>query len=433
MSRLSISTNSLLANRASDRKQSSMEHLYVLIALIALYFADDSDKVTLFGQHRNKAPAFFRDCASGAIQPCRNRAQETISQLCPNSATIHLYICGRKAGEPSHYVILERDTRNGLWRLRTPRVYYIDSLIRTPHSGVKTYWPGKYTMLPEIACGLRLHFSRVLAGGDSIRALPREIADSYELRRMTTHAVMALDLFGGLKDRIVTLRESPGKVQFAVNVPDAPADPFVTPFDFKVVSVSPYARRVRRPPVILWANATGDGLLVKQRSRSIQPQVKNAEEFISKDDKAFRLIQEVILSRLMPFVGVLKLDDTTDIYGLSYDLDSGRSYVAVYARSRRSSAFASIPQFRLKPERGVWIPNVRAVEVMKGLLLEESPDMEAQEVRHYWLRRVLQWQGIGQPDDYPRAFEFWRQPLTDIEHASLLSRLDVDGISRDRR
>jgi len=423
MLRLSISTNSLLANRVPGRTQSPIEHLYVLIVLIALYFADNSDKVRLFGQHRNKAPAFFRDCASGDMLPCRNRAQETISQLCPNSRTIHLYICGRKAGEPSHYIILERDTNNDLWRLRTPRIYYIDSRIRMPHSGVKAYWPGKYTMLPDLACGLSLHFSRVLAGGDSIRALPLEVADSYELRRMMTHGASVIDVFGGFKNGLVTLRESPGKVQFAMNTPDVFADPFITPFEFEPVNISPYARKVTRPPVILWANATGEGLLVKQRPRSIQPQVKHAEEFRLKDDKTFGLIHDVVLSRLMPFVGVLKPDMTTDIYGLSYDPDYGRSYVAMYARSRRSSAFATIPQFRLKPERGVWIPNLRAVEVLKGLLFEESPDTEAQEARHYWLRRVFRWHGIGQPDDYPRAFEFWRQPLTDIEHATLLTRL----------
>lgn len=428
MSRLSISTGSLLANRAPGRTQSRIEHLYVSIVLIALNFADNSDKVRLFGLYRNKAPAFFRDCASGAVRPCQNRAQETISQLCPNSRTIHLYICGRKAGEPSHYIILERDTNNGLWRLRTPRVYYIDSRTRMPHSGVKAYWSGRYTPLPEIACGLNLHFSRVMAGGNSIRDLALEVANSYELRRMITHNLLVLDVFSGLKDRLITLRESPGKVQFSMSMPDVPADPLVTPFGFELVSISPYARKVTRPPVIVWANATGEDLLVKQRPRSIQPQVKNAVEFKPKDSEAFGLIRELILSRLVPFVGVLKPDGTTDILGLSYDPESERSFVAVYARSRRPSAFAGIPQFRYKPERGIWIPNMRAVEVLKGLLFEESPDTEAQEARHYWLRRVFQWQGIGHSDDYPQAFEFWRQPLTDIQHASLLSRLDANGV-----
>jgi hypothetical protein len=151
-------------------------------------------------------------------------------------------------------------------------------------------------------------------------------------------------------------------------------------------------------------------------------------EFKPTDDKAFGLIREIILSRLMPFVGVLKPDGSTDILGLSYDPDSGRSFVAIYARSRRPSAFTTIPQFRYKSERGIWIPNMRAVEVLKGLLFEESPDTEALEARHYWLRQVFQWQGIGHSDDYPRAFEFWRQPLTDIQHASLLSRFDAYGI-----
>jgi hypothetical protein len=433
MSRLSISTNSLLANRAPSRTQSRLEQLYVLIVLIVLNFADNSDKVRLFGMYRKKAPAFFRDCASGDVRPCRNQAQETLSQLCPSSRMIHLYICGRKAGEPSHYIILERDTHNGLWRLRTPRVYYIDSRIRMPHSGVKAYWSGRYTPLPETACGLSLHFSRVLAGGDSIRDLALEVANSYELRRMMTHGAVVTEVFGGFRDRLITLRESPGKVQFAMSTPDVTADPFITPFGFELVSISPYARKVTMPPVILWANATGEGLLVKQRPRSIQPQVKNAVEFKPKDSEAFGLIRELILSRLVPFVGVLKPDGTADILGLSYDPESWRSFVAVYARSRRSSAFAGIPQFRYKHERGIWIPNMRAVEVLKGLLFEESPDKEAQEARHYWLHRVFQWQGIGHHEDYPRAFEFWRQPLTDIQHASLLSRFNSNGFSRDWR
>jgi hypothetical protein len=423
MSRLSISTNSLLANQVPGRTQSPIEHLYVLIVLIALNFADNSDKVRLFGLYRNKAPAFFRDCASGAVSPCRNQAQETLSELCPNSGTIHLYICGRKAAEPSHYIILERDAHSGLWCLRTPRVYSIGSRIRLPHSGAKVYWSGRYTPLPEIACGLSLHFSRVLCGVDSVRDLAKEVVDSYELRRMVTHCALVSDVFGSLKDRLVTLRESPGKVQFAMSKPDVPADPFVTPFDFELASISPYARKVTRPPVVVWANATGEGLLVRQRPRSIQPQVKNAVEFRPKDDKAFGLIRELILSRLVPFVGVLKSDGTTDIFGLSYDPDSERSFVAIYTRSRRPSAFAGIPQFRYKPERGIWIPNMRAVEALKGLLFEESPDTEAQQARRYWLDRVFEWLGIGHSEDYPHAFEFWRQPLSDIEHATLLSRM----------
>ena len=427
MSRFSISTNSLLAHRAPGRTQGPIEHLYVLIVLIALHYADNSDKVRLFGLHKNKAPAFFRDCASGAARPCRNRAQETISQLCPSSRTIHLYICGRKAGEPSHYIILERDNITGMWCLKTPRVYYTDSR-RMPHSGVKAYWSGRYTPLPEIACGLNLRFSRVLAGGDSVRDLAHEVADSYELQRMMTHGAVVTEVFGGLRDRLVTLRESPGKVQFAISTPDVHTDPFVIPFGFELVSISPYAQKVTRPPVILWANAIGEGLLVKQMPRSIQPQVKNAVEFKPKDSEAFGLIREIILSRLMPCNGVLKPDGTANNLELSYDEESGRSFVAVYARSRRPSAFATIPQFRYKPERGIRIPNMRAVEVLKGLLFEESPDAEAQEARHYWLRRVFQWQGIGHTEDYPQAFEFWRQPLTDIQHASLLSRFDSYGI-----
>ena len=56
----------------------------------------------------------------------------------------------------------------------------------------------------------------------------------------------------------------------------------------------------------------------------------------------------------------------------------------------------------------------------KAMLFEESLNTEAHEERKHWLSRVFKWLAASEPEEYPGVFEFWGQPLGDMEKAMLV-------------
>jgi len=71
-----------------------------------------------------------------------------------------------------------------------------------------------------VACGLALRFERILTGGRGIQNLPHEVQDCYSVRQQMTHCALIADLLAGLPRGHLTVRESPGKAVFAVEVPE---------------------------------------------------------------------------------------------------------------------------------------------------------------------------------------------------------------------
>ena len=443
MPRLSLPKKSRLRNLVGDYGYGFWSESYacelLCIALIALYAPDDSDRIDLYRKHRHNMPRFLRACSDGELLPCRNKVQESFVRLCPRSTSLHLYIPVRESDKPTHYVFLVRDEESGLWRLKSPRVYELYPPKKPPRDGILAHWKTEYSPVPgDIACGLPMDFRRVLTGGQGIREMVEEIQDNYELRRQLTHCAMVCELFGGMRSGRITVRDVPGKVVFRVSEPGASGDSstaFVTPWDFEPERINPYARKVEKPSVIVWGSAAAESLCVSQKPRSIQPQVRNAEEYVfDANQKAYQFISDILLSRLLPFVGVTDGHGMVDILGISYNPEDQRTIIAAHAVGRRASSFGMIPQFQLYTEHGLWSPNRIAVEILKAmlfekshrveigenLLLERSSDAEAYEERKYWLARVFKWLGANRPERYPEVFEFWGQPLSDTEKAMLV-------------
>ena len=388
----------------------------VVIALVALYTPDDSDRIELHYKHRKKLPRFLNACADGELLPCRNRAQEIISQLCPKSTRLYLYVPMRKSDCPTHYTSLVRDKESGLWRVRTPRIHEITSIDGLPpRDGIMAYWDSEYTPSPDITCGLTTHFRRILTGGQGIREMVAEVQESRELRRQMTHCALVSELLGCLMDRRIAVRFSPGKIVFRISELDMHGNfsPYTTPYTFEPAMIKPYARRVTKPSVIIWGNASTESLYVSQHPRSVQPQIRHAQEY-APEGKAYQFIKDILLSRLLPVIG-LGYKDKVDILGISYDPDEQRTIVTDYALRRKASAFTAIPQFYLTNENRLWVPNHTAVEVLKSLYIESEPadhlEQKAYEERRYWLERVFKWLGASSPKDYPGLFEFWGRPL----------------------
>jgi len=366
MARVCIPLQSRLRNstyRCHTNQRSEMRRI-LLLALAALYAGDYVDRVMTYKLHRANPRAFFAACVDGSIEPCPNQVQELISQLCPRNTHLNLYMAVNEEKTLTHYMCLVKDDDSGLWRLDSPRLLKVRSN-RLPKDGIKAYWNADYTPTPEIACELDIHFSRIVGGGTSIHEMVMEIADSRELQYQLTHCAMVCELFSNLSRNTVTVRCSPGKAVFRVQYHDGADSGFVTPYSFHPVLVNPYAPRVEKPNVIVWGNASVNSLLVKQVPRSIQPQIRNAQEYaFEPGDSEGDFVKDVLLSRLLPYVAILR-NGTVDIFGLSYNPDEQRTIVTAYTRGRRAESFTMIPMFAASENKGYEKPSARSLELVR--------------------------------------------------------------------
>jgi len=390
----------------------------MVIALTALYTGDMAEQVRIYNQYNMNTRDFFAACVNGNFMPRPNKVQKLINQLCPKSTHLNLYIGLERDDKPTHYMSLVRHVESGLWHLKSTRLSSVRLSSRPPRDGIRAYWKTGYIPLPEIACALPVHFSRILGGGSRIHEMVMEIEESPELQRQLTHCAMISELFGNLRSDSITVRSLPGKVVFRIGYTDSIDSGFVIPYTFKPVYVNPYARRVEKPNVVIWGNASVDSLLTKQVPRSIQPEIRNATEHIfESSNKEEEFVSEVLLSRLLPFVGIGRDNETIDIFGLSYNPDRQKTIITAYSLARREASFAMIPTFYADSSgSGRQHPNDRAVEVLKCMLSELST---ATKERQYWIFRLFEWLGLRKLETFIKAFQFWRQPLSDEETAAI--------------
>lgn len=417
MTRISVPVKSRL--RSSDRygygvNQDSIPRLLMLAAVAALYAKDKDEQIQIYRMNKKNSSAFFAACVDGSTEPPENKAQNLINRTCPKSTRLNLYIGARRDSKPTHYMPLVKHPETGLWRLKTTRLSAVRSDKRLPRDGIQALWRTEYTPLPDIACELTVYFSRILVEGSGIYEMVSEIEDSPELQYQLSHCAMVCELFGNLRNDTMTVRCLPGKAVFRVQYHDRIDSGFVTPYGFESMHVSPYARRVEKPNVIVWGNASTESLQVRQIPRSIQPQIRNAQEHRFKtNDGECEFVADMLLSRLLPFVGIVRDADTVDVFGLSYNPDDRKTIITAYAIGRREASFTMIPSFRAATKReGTFIPNCRAVEVLKCMPLQL--DEMTGEQRH-WLRRMFDWLGIQELDMFVKMFSFWRHPLSDEE------------------
>lgn len=424
MPRLSLPKRSRLRSDTSSPRDywldSDGPHL-LCVTLIAIYLPEDADRIDMYFRNKDNLAAFFRDCASGRVLPSHNALQRSMREMYPRSSRIRLYVPARKSNEPSCYVTLDWSEVAQTWRLASPRVHHVDRTKGPVKDGVLGHWATEFAPVPSVACGLRLHLSRVSDSGRDVFDLASQVRESDQLYRQLTHCARVCELFQCLRNDRMTVRCTPGKVVLKVIQSNHPSSHEVTLADalsFVVERIDPYAPKVYKPNVIVWGNASDSSLYITEKPRSIQPQVRGSVEYdLSDYGDMGQFVNDVLLSRLLPFIGIA-CEDAVDIVGLSYDPDSQSTIVTAYSVNRSSAAFSSIPQFWLDSRRRLWIPNGSAVAAMKALLLLETDDRE----RMGWLQRALSWLGAGDPAGYSRVFDYWRQPLTPVEDSAVRRR-----------
>ena len=427
-----LSKNSLLRRLGGQRRTADAAHhrRLLMVAVLQLVLPDGSDIIRWYRRYRGNPSRLLTDVAQGIIPVTPNFIQAQLNSALPHQQAAHLYVAADRPRQPSHSNALVK--QNGLWRPRSRRINVVKLDKPLPRGGVLAVWP-QAVLDPDVACGLALRFERILTGGRSIQNLLHEVQDCYSVRQQMTHCALVVDLLVGLPRGQLTVRESPGKAVFAVEIPDnarmAPTSGFVEPWHFASVRIDPYASAVKRPRVIIWADADPQGLGLAHTLRCVLPQIRSAASYEPQGhcDAQGRfyeelLLKDVLFSRLLPFCGISRGNGRVDICGLSYDPCTGRTAIVTYVQNRTLSACTMFPVLTLMPDRRrTWTPNARAVELLKGLLFEDRADGDADADRQRHLGYVFGWLGAGDVRDYAAAFAMWLQPLT-LSQANELSK-----------
>ena len=430
-----LSKNSLLRHLGSQNQVAgpASHRRLLMIAVLHLILPDGSDIIRWYRRYRNNPSRLMADSAEGIIPTYFNSVQFNLNSILPHQQAAHLYVAAYRSGEASHSVTLVK--KDDLWRPRSRRINSVNPDKPLPRGGVLAVLP-QTVPDADAACGLTLRFERVLTGGRSIQNLLHEVSDSYSLRRQMTHCALTVDLLAGLPRGHLTVRESPGKAIFAVEVPSdhrlAPTSGFVQPWHFTPVCANPYAPAVTRPRVIVWADADPQRLGLNYAPRCVLPQIRSAAPYKPQGHRDAQgrfyeemLLEDVLFSRLLPFCGIGQENGRVDICGLSYDPDTSETAIVAYVQNRTLSACAMLPVFTPVPgRRRTWTPNARAVELLKGLLFEESADGDADADRQRHLGYVFGWLGVRDVHNYAAAFAGWLQPLT----LSQANELRADGV-----
>ncbi len=412
--------------RVGTQNRQDVARLLMLIALLHLHCRDGADLIRVYRQWRNRASAFFDACLSGEMKPVANSFQADMNALMPESRVAHLYLPEWGGTEPAYYASLIKEV-DGLWRLRHRRLRPVPG---TPaRDGVLILW-GDMTPSPDVAVAKTPMLERVLTGGVACADFGAEAENNFEVRRQLSHAVIVAQVFDALHhDRLVT-QHDPGKVILHVNT--GIGDGWVHPHEFVTWAVRPYsAARDQKARVTIWANTSGEGLYAAQMPRCIMPSVKGATAYRNnpKERTEAKLLAELLLSRLLPLVGILRADETVDIYGLHCDTIQGRGVVAEFATRLPLRSCKGLPLAKLNQAgqgQYVWIPNAALVSILRELVYDPTPDADARAERWHSLRLVLSFLGTAAPQDYPAYFARQVLPLPDGADQHILNLLDAE-------
>lgn len=393
--------------RVDTTRPRDTPRLLLLAALHHLYFPDDADRLSLFRQHRHKASLFFAACARGDVQPCANTAQAELARLLPGCQAAHLYFGSWTDREATHYASLVRG-EDGLLRLRHVKIRRAPRQLA--RDGIFASW-GEITPRPHVAAGLEPAWDRVLTGGKATRDFLAEVSTVYEVQRQLTHCAMLCQLFGCLhRDELVTWHD-PGRAVLRVDT--AVGDGWTRPYDFTGGMVRPYAQPgTQKMRVTVRACASDAGLYAAQSPRCVMATVKGVDEYRPAGRVEGLLLSELLLSRLVPFVGVVG-EGKVNLVGLHYDADKQQGILGGLVFGRSLHSCDGLPMVKAADgEAGrLWLPNAALLTILRGLLYDETPDAEARVERWYALTQVLRYFGVSAPVDYPEYFVRCGLPL----------------------
>jgi len=288
------------------------------------------------------------------VQPCANAAQAELARLLPAGQVAHLYVGCWGEDDASHYVSLcwdEDDASHyvslirgadGLFRLRHRKIRVAPKNLA--RDGVFASW-GKITPRPDIACGLTPTWDRVLTGGKATRDFIGEAATVYEVRRQLSHCAMVCELFGCLHRGELVTWHDPGRAVLRVDA--AEGDGWTAPYGFTGLAVRPYAQPgTQKMRVTVWACASDAGLYAAQSPRCVLASVKGVTEHRPGSRAEGRLLSELLLSRLLPFVDVAGEDGKVGLVGLHYDMARQQGVLGGFMAGRSLRSCGGLPMVK---------------------------------------------------------------------------------------
>lgn len=388
--------------------------------VVALYARDASQQRALIQRYSDRPSALFADCTSGVVQPSPNPPQSEVSKLFPQGGRTFLHV---RASGSIKRVAIERG-HDGLWIVVSRRATTIDAKEKLK-GGIVIRFPWPDDDGPTV--------ERVFSGTSNIVGFGHELCASYELRRDLSHCVLVCDFFGGLHGDTVVVRGRKGKTSFAFKHPvdtDRQTLGFVEPFDFEHIATHLYAPMATKPIVVVRLDVSTRSIGSVNRQRALLPQVRNTTPNQPQGQRDGRgqpkeqtLIEHLLYCRLLPLVGLDRGDGQVDVCGLSYDPESGAASVVVYANQRFKSRCGALPVLTLSETGATWIPNQRAVTLLRGLVFDSTPDDKAAEARWKALCKVFRYLGVTATDQIPDAFSEWGQQFTLSEMAEFRGSL----------
>jgi hypothetical protein len=397
-------------------------------ALIKLYLSNDVD--THIDEYRASGATFLHKCVTGLVTAQPNDVQETLTNLAPNNRILHLYIAAW-GNKPSHYVVLHKDTTDNLWKVKCRRICEIPAGAKARKDGVLMHLRNSD---PSIAVGLAPSYERIFSGGQSILDLDRQLKTDYELRRELSLSCMVASLFTDRLDFPVWMQ--PGKSVFQIIEP-LPENPFLEPYNFECIRTRPYASNISKPQCIIWADCPDeDEYMPTHIDRHIVPQVKNSAPARFEDNFTQGILDELLLTRIVPFVGIY--DAATKrvaVYGLSYDPDKQEAFVACYAPNKTMKTASFLPMVTPVAESRFYTPNRLLIDILKHYMFNsdtETIEHPGNLCRWKGIMRVMAVLGYPTIDTYAKAFNDWKVPI-DTASLQKLSIYSAIFQSRKRR
>lgn len=387
---------------------------------VNFYTSDAIQQRALIQRYSNRPSLLFADCAKGVLQPSHTATQIEVSKLFPQGGRTFLHV---RASGSIKRVAIERGP-DGLWRVASQRATTIDAKEKL-RGGIEIRFPWPEEDGPTVG--------RVFSGSSNLVGFGQELCASYELRRDLSHCLLVCDFFGGLNSDTVVVRGRKGKCSFTYKHPvdtDRQALGFVEPFDFEYKATHLYAPMATKPRVIVRLDVSTKSLGSVSSLRALLPQVRNTTPYVPRGRRGDRglimeqaLIEHLLYFRLVPLVGLDRGNGRVDVCGLSFDPNTGVASVVVYARQRLKSRCETLPVLILAQKGASWLPNQRAVTLLRGLVFDPTPDDAALDTRWKALSKVFRFLGVATTDQIPDAFAEWGQPFTISEKAEFRGSL----------
>jgi hypothetical protein len=335
-----------------------------LAALILhqLYYIYPRDE--FFRHKRAGFTSFLTHCIDNAPKEI-TPAQKALGSLLGEANEAHLYIPQWDAETPTHYISIVKDADTGLWRLRHPKIRAIGSRLSY---GVLVSWKA-VTPVPEVAIDITPVFHALVRGKTAFDSLINVLIDSPHpvLLEEAMQCMLLSRMFGqSSKGRVAIWVPSDRKkiagarISFAQQI-DRLSDP-------KVRKSVPYPERFH----IRTTDQPLESLC--PAPFSIVPVIPGyePEDFLGSQDM---LLDKILKSRLMPFVGHQREDNRIDVYALAYSpLTQTAAPVKIF-KDRLPRNCTDIPYFRAWPKyqsQNVWIPNEVLAAYMRRLIINTT-------------------------------------------------------------